>query len=214
VAAIRVLIVDDHLLFADAIRASLERAGFDVIGIATTGQDALVFARQDPPDVWVIDIGLPDQSGLAVGRTIRELIPGARILALSALDDPRLAQEAARVGFSAYLTTDVPISDVLQALRGALDGMPAAPYRVARRSNEGPIDLVARQLTDREREVLALLVEGLSGEAIARRLDVSRNTVRTHVQNILSKLQVHSRLEAATLAVRHRLLEVGGSRRS
>jgi two-component system, NarL family, nitrate/nitrite response regulator NarL len=185
-----------------------------VVGVATTGQDALVFARQDPPDVWVIDIGLPDQSGLVVGRLIRELLPGARILALSALDDPRLAQEAARVGFSAYLTKDVPISEVLEALKGALDGGPAAPYRTARRGRESPIDLVARQLTDREREVLALLVEGLPGEAIARRLGVSRNTVRTHVQNILSKLQVHSRLEAATLAVRHRLLEVGGSRRA
>jgi DNA-binding NarL/FixJ family response regulator len=192
-----------------------------VVGVATTGREAVEIVRRDPPDAVLIDIGLPDQSGLVVGRTILELLPGARVLALSALHAPRLAEEAARVGFSGYLTKQVPISRVVEALEGGLDGRPVvsngAPYRSnggSYRSNGSRMDLIAEQLTNREREVLGLLVEGLPGEAIARRLGVSGNTVRTHVQNILSKLQVHSRLEAATLAVRHRLLVDGGSRRS
>ena len=212
-AAIRVLIVEDHKLFADALRANLENAGFNVVGVATTGGEAIDIARRDPLDAVLIDIGLPDQSGLVVGRTIRDLLPTARILALSALDDPRLAEKASRVGFNAYLTKHVPMSRVVDALEGAIDRRPIASNGVTHRSNRSPMDLIAQQLTNREREVLSLLVEGMSGEAIARRLDVSGNTVRTHVQNILSKLQVHSRLEAATLAVRHRLLDVGDTRR-
>ena len=214
-AAIRVLIVDDHVLFADAIRVSLQRAGFSAL-VATTGHEAVDLVRRDPPEVVLLDIGLPDQSGLVVGRTIRDLAPGVRIIALSALDDPRLAQEAVRIGFTGYLTKNVPVSQLVAALRKALEGRSVGAGGVSFRSNGGDADraeLIAHQLTNREREVLGLLVEGLSGDAIARKLDVSGNTVRTHVQNILSKLQVHSRLEAATLAVRHRLLDVGDARR-
>jgi len=213
-AGIRVLIVDDHKLFAEALRASLEVAGFDVAGVATSGHEAVDMARRCPPDAVLIDIGLPDQSGLVVGRTMRELLPGARILALTALDDRRVAEEASSLGFSGYLTKHVPVSLVVEALTGSLDGRWVVSNGVAFKRNGSRMDLIAEQLTRREREVLRLLVDGLAGEAIARRLDVSGNTVRTHVQNILSKLQVHSRLEAATLAVRHRLLDVGGSRRS
>lgn len=214
-ATIRVLIVDDHVLFADAIRVSLQRAGFAAL-VATTGHEAVDLVRRDPPEVVLLDIGLPDQSGLVVGRAIRDLAPDVRIIALSGLDDPRLAQEAVRMGFSGYLTKNVPISRVISALKEALEGRPVGARGVSFRSNGGTTDsteLIAQQLTNREREVLGLLVEGLSGEAIARKLDVSGNTVRTHVQNILSKLQVHSRLEAASLAVRHRLLDVGDARR-
>lgn len=179
-----------------------------MVGVATRGDEAVEMARRDPPDAMLIDIGLPDQSGLLVGQTIRELLPEARILALSALDDRRLAEEAARVGFSGYLTKHVPISQVVDALWGVLDRRRTPSNgAIAYKSNDSHMDLIAEQLTRREREVLKLLVEGLAGEAIARRLGVSGNTVRTHVQNILSKLQVHSRLEAATVAVRHRLLD-------
>jgi len=171
-------------------------------------------AGRDRPDAVLIDIGLPDQSGLLVGRTIRDLLPDARILALSALRDSRVAEEAARLGFSGYLTKHVPISRVVGALRGETDLRPVATNGVAYKRNGNRMDLIAEQLTNRERDVLRLLVEGLPGEAIARRLNVSSNTVRTHVQNILSKLQVHSRLEAATLAVRHRLLDGGDPSRN
>jgi two-component system nitrate/nitrite response regulator NarL len=196
------------------LKASLEHAGFEVAGIATSGRQALEMVLPDPPDVLLIDIGLPDESGLAVGKKIRELVPGARMLALTALDDPRLAQQSSRMGFSGYLTKDIAVSRVVAALWAVLEGRSVRSNGMAaQRGNGSHMDLLAQQLTTREREVLGLLVEGLGGQAIGRRLGVSSNTVRTHVQNILSKLQVHSRLEAATLAVRHRLLDVGLSRR-
>jgi DNA-binding NarL/FixJ family response regulator len=159
----------------------------------------------------LVDLGLPDQSGLVVGKEIREVAPEAKILILTALNDPRLVEEAQRSGFDGYLSKDTPVPQFAAAVQAVFDGRSVFPNGgSAHRSNGSYADLLAQQLTSREREVLSLLVEGLGGEAIAKRLGVSGNTVRTHVQNILSKLQVHSRLEAATFAVRHGVVEVGG----
>lgn len=234
------MIVDDHRLFADVIQATLGDAGFEVSGVAATGDEAIGMVRTDPPDIVLMDIGLPDQSGLVVGKTIRNLVPETRIVALTAIGDHRLAEEAWRAGFDGFLTKDTPVSQFVATLRDLIEGRSVSPgvcsgnhsgngngnhgngngnhhngnWKYGEGNEErNHIDLLAGQLTKREREVLALLVEGLAGQAIARRLDVSGNTVRTHVHNILSKLQVHSRLEAATVAVRHQLLDIVGSRR-
>jgi two-component system nitrate/nitrite response regulator NarL len=210
----RVMIVDDHTLFADAIAIQLEDVGMEVVGRATNGTDAIDEARRTEPDVVLMDLALPDQSGLSAGRAILEERPTTRLVVLTALEDRAVADEALRLGFRGYLTKDTPVARFVEAIGSVCEGEIVLPQRLrasARRpGGDADIALLASLLTSREREVLALLVEGADGGAIAARLGISRNTVRTHVQSILTKLQVHSRLEAATFAVRHRLVPIQG----
>ena len=153
-----------------------------------------------------------------MGQTIRERFPQVRVVALTALNDARAVQEALRAGFSGYLTKDTAVPQLVSAIQAARDGQIVMPPQLARRatgivSNEDvEASLLAEQLTRREREILTLLVRGLSGDEIAARLHISPNTVRSHVQNILSKLGVHSRLEAAAFAVRHDLVSIAKAR--
>jgi DNA-binding NarL/FixJ family response regulator len=208
VAAIRILIVDDHKLFADAISPSLQRQGIDVVGIATDGSEALEAFRRHLPDGVLIDIGLPDRSGLVVGSEILEERPITVVIAVTALEDPRMVREAARAGFHGFLTKSTNLRQFVHSVRAVLDGEAIFP----RGDGPSPIrqtPLVAEQLTAREREVLALLSRGATSQTIADALAIAPNTVRTHVQNILSKLQVHSRLEAVAFAVRHGVVDAG-----
>ncbi len=206
------------MLFADAIRSTLESSGMDVVGVATTGEQGLEEVRRQRPDLVLVDLGLPDQSGLIVGRRIIEAHPDIKVIALTAIDAPRAVEEALRSGFHGYLTKDTPVSRFVSSIRAAVDGQVVIPHKLApavagaKTSDEESAALLVEQLTHREREVLALLVEGANGEDIARRLVISPNTVRTHVQSILTKLQVHSRLEAATFAVRYGVVDAPGSR--
>lgn len=199
-------------MFAEAIRSALVDAGMDPVGVVSTGRAALAYLEDDRPDVILLDIGLPDRSGLAVGREILESWPEAKVMVLTALDDPKAVEEAMRAGFRGYLTKDTPVSRFVNSIEAIVAGQEVFPHRFAqavrRPGTNDSVWLLISQLTPREREVLGLLVEGADGKTIADRLRISRNTVRTHVQSILTKLQVHSRLEAATLAVRHRVVPV------
>ena len=210
----RVLIVEDHLLFAEAIQAQLEAGGVDVVEVVTTGQDGVRAAMRERPDIVLVDLGLPDQSGLAAGAAILDQLPETSVLALTALEDTWAVKSALRSRFSGYLTKDIPVREFVDAVRAALGGQVIVSRRSAsaitgdREGRKKGAELLAEQLTGRELEVLRLLVEGASGEQISRRLRISPNTVRTHVQSILTKLQVHSRLEAATFAVRNGIIEI------
>jgi two-component system, NarL family, nitrate/nitrite response regulator NarL len=205
------LIIDDHKLFAEAVRPLLESLDLSVT-MAQTGQDALEAVRTRAFDVILVDIGLPDGSGLAVGSRILQERPAAKLLAVTGFDDPQAVKEALRVGFRGYVTKDVRAQRFVSAIKAVMDGQVVIPRQLAsavggaRSAEDRHAALLAQQLTDREREVLALLVEGAGGAEIAERLSISTNTVRTHVQSVLTKLQVHSRLEAATFAVRHGLV--------
>jgi two-component system nitrate/nitrite response regulator NarL len=200
--------VDDHRLFADAVRPTLEELAMDV-STATSGAEAIEAVTAEPYDLVLLDLGLPDEGGVSVGRKILEARPHTVLVAVTAIDDPRAVKEALDAGFRGYVTKDVRIQRFVAAIRAALEGEVVVPRRTAtavtgtRSAEERHAELLARQLTRREEEVLALLVEGARGEEIGRRLSISSHTVRTHVQSILTKLQVHSRLEAATFAVRH-----------
>ncbi|MGH2530222.1 MAG: LuxR C-terminal-related transcriptional regulator [Actinomycetota bacterium] len=210
----RILLVEDHLLFADAIRPTLERLGVDEVEIVTRGSEAAEAVLRACPDLALVDLGLPDQGGLAVGKMILERCSGAKVVALTALSDPRVVEEAVRAGFHGYLTKDTPVGRFANALRSILDGQVVVPHRLgpaSARASGMDGGFLAEQLTPRERDVLALLVQGAGSHAIASRLGISPNTVRTHVQSILTKLQVHSRLEAATFAVRHGVVEIPGA---
>ena len=165
-----------------------------------------------------MDIGLPGESGLALGARIIERYPEVRVVALTAMSDPRLLQEAMQLGFSGFLTKDTQLSRLVNAMQLVLDGEVVIPQTLAKRMGtnrraafptqaEKEVALLVAQFTDREREVLQLLAEGSTSEEIADRMGITRNTVRTHVQSIFGKLGVHSRLEAASFAVRHGLVE-------
>ena len=203
----RVLIIDDDRLFADVIRGALERVGLEVVGVAHTGRGGLEHARELHPDGVVLDIGLPDQDGFEVGQRILEGSPRTKVVILSTLNDPRRVEEAASLGFTAYLTKDMEVSQFQHAIGRAFAGK--TTVRAGARPSRSTSPVLLSELTPREYEVLTLLVEGAGATQIAERLGISRNTVRTHVQSILTKLQVHSRLEAATFALQHGLVPPG-----
>ncbi|MFL5737415.1 MAG: LuxR C-terminal-related transcriptional regulator [Actinomycetota bacterium] len=182
-----------------------------VLRIAERGADAELILRDEPFEVVLVDIGLPDQSGLTLGRTIAETYPNTSVIALTALNDWRTAEQAMAAGFQGYLTKDTDLPKLVDAMRITREGHTVMPTRLARRANtetrsRNSAALLADSLTQRERDVLGLLVKGHGSEHISLVLGISTNTVRSHIQNILPKLQVHSRLEAAAFAVRHKLV--------
>ncbi|MGZ8579475.1 MAG: response regulator [Actinomycetota bacterium] len=188
---------------------TLTEMGMSVLGIYTTPDTALAGAREHRPDMVLLDLGLPDRPGLELGRDILEELPETKVVALTALEDEKSVQDALKAGFNGYLTKQIEAERFKHALRSIQDGQTVFPQRLMGRNRERTDDeLLAEQLTTREVEVLQLLAEGATGGQIAEQLLVSPNTVRTHVQGILSKLQVHSRLEAAAFAVRHGLVKV------
>ena len=182
-----------------------------VVGVATTGAEGRELVNGLRPDLILVDIGLPDESGLVAGRRILEEHPEAKVVALTALLSPAAVREAVRLGFHGYITKDTPVSRFASSLRAILDGQVVFPRRLASalgRPRDDGSDLLAAQLTARELEVLGLMAEGLSGTNIALKLGISSNTVRTHIQSILTKLQVHSRLEAVAFALRRGLVRL------
>lgn len=184
-----------------------------MVAVATTATEALESVDRERPDIVLVDIRLPDESGLDVGRKILERFPDVRVVAVTAITDVDVMREAIGMGFGGFLTKDTPVGDFVGHLEAILAGQVVVTGRLTQMKGKAPTPadddaaLLARQLTARELEVLALLAEGSSGPEIARRLTVSSNTVRTHIQNILTKLQVHSRLEAAAFAVRHGIVK-------
>jgi DNA-binding NarL/FixJ family response regulator len=205
---VRVLIVDDHALFSEALGPLLEQNGMEVLGIAGSGAEALEAVRRERPEVVLVDLGLPDMTGLALGREILEEEPKAKVLAVTGMDHARIAREVLQAGFHGFLTKDTPLPQFMRSVKAVMEGQVInLPRRESGRTTVGDEEqrdaaLLAGQLTPRELEVLEILVHGGSNAEIARQLQLSPNTVRTHVQSILTKLQVRSRLEAAAFAVR------------
>jgi DNA-binding NarL/FixJ family response regulator len=201
----KTLIVDDHRLFAEVLRASLEDLGLDLLPPASDGAEAMIALRTRAPELVLIDLGLPDINGLELGRRMLAERPGLKMVVVTALPDMDAVTEAIRLGFSGYVTKDTPLLQFLASVRSVLDGQVVVTHRPAPELTlvEDGEAFLLQQLTRRERDVLALLMEGAGAADIAGRLSVSRNTVRTHVQNILMKLQVHTRLQAVAFASRH-----------
>ena len=187
--------------------------GMTVVGIVTTADEGLAAATALRPDLVLLDLGLPDRNGLVMGADILTTLPDTKVVVLTALEDERVVQEALQLGFHGYLTKHTDPTQFKRALGSVMDGQTVFPQRLGRRTlpvgdEQRDMELMVAHLTAREREVLQLLAEGATSSQMAARLRVSPNTVRTHVQGIFSKLQVHSRLEAAAFAVRHDLVKV------
>jgi NarL family two-component system response regulator LiaR len=184
--------------------------GMSVLGVYTTADEGLAGALEHRPDMVLLDLGLPDRSGLELGEEIMEELPDTKVVAVTALEDEKSVQDAFKAGFHGYLTKQTEAERFRNALRSIQDGQTVFPQRqVVRNRDRTNDELMSEQLTNREVEVLQLLAEGATSGQMAEQLSVSPNTVRTHVQGILAKLQVHSRLEAAAFAVRHGLVKPG-----
>jgi two-component system, NarL family, nitrate/nitrite response regulator NarL len=212
----KVLIVDDQRLLGDAIRPLLEAQGCQILNVARTSAEALRTLEEDRVDVVLIEVLLSDEDGIDVGRRIVERWPATKVIAFTGYDEPGTLRKTVSAGFHGYITKNVRVSELVSYLRAVADGRTRVPVPAGRRRmvegrgrGEWHAALVASQLTKREREVLHLLVEGVDGNSIASALSISSNTVRTHIQNVLSKLQVHSRLEAVAFAARHRMAIAG-----
>jgi len=186
------------------VERTLAREGLTGAAVATTAREAMTAVGQHRPDLVLVATGLPDRDGLDLGRDLVERHPGTRLVAMTGSSDPSLVDAAVRAGFHGFVAKDVPAAHFVRVIRSVLDGEVVFPPR--RRATTAPRrgDPFA-ELTSRELEVLSLLAEGLRTDAVAERLSVSGHTVRSHVQNILTKLGLHSRLEAATFAARHGL---------
>ncbi len=200
-AKVRVLLVDDHEVWRHGLVADLERAGgFEVVGEATDGGEAIDLARETMPDVIAMDLTLPTVSGLEAFRRIHEESPSIRMLVLSASDAEPDVLEAVKAGATGYVTKSEPASVLTDALRRAADGDAIFSSSLASMVLDEFRRLAGQDanepgLTSRETEVLGLVAKGFRYGDIAKRLFIAEKTVQNHVQNILVKLQLHTRYE-------------------
>jgi DNA-binding NarL/FixJ family response regulator len=212
-ASIRVVICDDHQILAQGIASLLEGAGgISVVGIVGTVADALATSVAMKPDVVLMDYELPDGDGVSAAAAIKASVPDAKVVILTSYSDDTVLVRALEAGCSGFLTKHKSAREVERAVRLAAEGealiSPDMLVRLLPKlSRTEPERKIGSDLTARELEVLELLAEGLSGDAIASRLYLSPNTVRNHVQNLLPKLGAHSRLEAVSIATRAGLLD-------
>jgi DNA-binding NarL/FixJ family response regulator len=214
---IRVLIVEDHQVLAEGLELALERhEDVHVVGSAPGIVAGLEIARRESPDVVLMDFHLPDGTGAEAAATIRAELPGVAVVILSADSGEDALVAAVESGACGYLLKSQAASHVVDAVRRAASGemlIPAATLagllsRVReRQTRERELQRLTGHITPREREILNLMAQGLDKNTIAEKLFISFTTVRGHVQNILEKLDAHSKLEAVARASEHGLLE-------
>jgi DNA-binding NarL/FixJ family response regulator len=205
----RMLVVDDHPLTRDGLAALLAEHGFDVVGEAGGGREAIEKAEALQPDVVLLDLSMPDLDGISALPLLRTAAPDCEVVVLTASGDEENLLAAIRGGAAGYLLKTEPPERLVDFLHGAARGEAALSGAVARRlleqvrdgrtTDAGVPDSVARRLSARELEVLLLLDEHLGTDQIAKRLFISEHTVRSHVKSLLRKLQVSSRREALEL---------------
>jgi len=207
----RVLLVDDHDLFRAGLRNLLEEQGVQIVGECTNGTDALRAVRELAPDVVVMDLNMPGISGVEATRQISMIAPLTRVLVLTISDQDSDVMDAILAGACGYLLKDASIQELMAGIRAASHGesliSPTIAAKVLQRvratSTQPEIaNTIRAELSDREIEVLKLIANGKDNAVIAAELHISPKTVKNHISNILMKLQIDNRIQAAVYAVR------------
>jgi DNA-binding NarL/FixJ family response regulator len=217
----RILIADDHALFRDGLRSLLEARGVDVVGEAANGREAVDGVRRLRPDIVLMDLNMPVLDGLAATRLISAEQRDVKVVILTASEEDADLFEAIKSGAQGYLFKNLASNELLQLLEGVARGEPALTPALARKLlvefahpvPAAPARAAAMEgldaLTEREHEVLDLLVQGItSNRDLAERLVISENTVKYHLRNILDKLHVQNRAQVVAFAARHGIVEL------
>ena len=209
---LRVLLVDDHDLFRTGLHNLLdEQGGLRVVGEGTNGAEAVRLVRELAPDVVVMDLNMPAMSGVEATRHITALSPLTRVIVLTISDEDGDVMDAIVAGACGYLLKDASIADVVTGIRSAAVGAslisPTIASKVLQRVRSSTADTemaeaIRTELSDRELQVLRLIANGKDNAQIAAELVISPKTVKNHISNILMKLQIHNRIQAAVYAVR------------
>jgi DNA-binding NarL/FixJ family response regulator len=208
---LRVLLVDDHDLFRSGLRNLLEERGVQVVGEASSGQEALRTVRDNPPDVVVMDLNMPGINGVEATRRISQIAPLTRVVVLTVSDQDGDVLNAILAGACGYLLKDASIEELIRGITSAAVGESLiSPHIAAKvlqrvRSSSAQPDAEATiraELSEREIQVLKLIANGKDNAMIAGELHISPKTVKNHISNILMKLQIDNRIQAAVYAVR------------
>jgi DNA-binding NarL/FixJ family response regulator len=218
---VRVLIADDHRTFAESLRLALgmER-GIEVAGVCHDGVQVVEATERKRPDIVLMDVQMPVMDGVSATRAVRQASPATTVVALSGHDDEELVARVVDAGAAGYLSKSMPLKDLARSVRSAARGEqlmdPSEARRllgVLRKRRQGDAGLRerVRRLSPRETEILQRMADGMSPGDIARSLEISHHTLRTHVQNILFKLKVHSKVEALAAAIRFGKVSSDGS---
>ena len=203
---IRVMIVDDHPVVREGIARIISNdKRLELVGEAGSAQEAIELYRKTRPDITLMDMRLPDKSGVQTIETIREDFANARIIILSSFDHEEDIYQAIQAGARGYLLKDSPRNDLISAIIRVHSGERCIPAQIATRLAER---VGANELTSREFEVLRLIVKGNSNKEIGDQLGISEGTVKSHVNNILSKLNVTDRTQAVSVALKRGLVHL------
>jgi DNA-binding NarL/FixJ family response regulator len=208
---VRVLVVDDHDLFRTGLKTLLEERGVNVVGEAANGQTAIRLASELAPDVIVMDLNMPGLTGVETTRKLSGIAPLTRVVVLTISADDDDVMDAVMAGACGYLLKDSSMEELILGIRAAASGesliSPQIAAKVLRRlrsqsSSVDAAETIRTELSDREIEVLKLIANGKDNAQIARELFISPKTVKNHISNILMKLQIDNRIQAAVYAVR------------
>jgi len=210
--SLRFLVVDDHALFRDGMVSLLKAGGMQVVGEAQNGFEAVNEAARLKPDVILMDIDMPVMNGIEATRKITDSLPDVQVVMLTVSQEDHKLVDALRAGAKGYLLKSLNSDEFIKLLRGLEKGEPPIPSSVTLRlmnyiaQQSGPSEVRNDNLTEREVELLGYLGLGLPNKLISEKLGVSDNTVKYHIKNILQKLNISNRAEAAAYAVRHNLI--------
>jgi DNA-binding NarL/FixJ family response regulator len=211
--ALRLVVADDHPFYRRGLVQILADAGLEVVAEVANGQDAIRATEETAPDVVVMDLNMPGMSGLEATRQLTQIAPMTRVLVLSVSAQEDDVTEAILAGASGYVLKESPVEEVVAGIQAAAAGQALISPRVAtlllgrlREQAQAQRDVSVMHLSERELDVLGLLADGKANHEIAEALYISPSTVRNHVANILAKLHVDNRVQAAVRAVRGRIV--------